>query len=115
QALMMLNETVSIEAARALARRILQDGGATDAARITYAFRRVLSRPPTDAESKELVTLIAKQTTRIGEGWINPWELATGKPDARPELPPNISPTQLATYTVVARVLLNLDETITKE
>ncbi len=115
QALMTLNETVSVEAARALARRILEAGGATDAERITYAFRRVLSRPPSDAESKTLIALIAKQNTRFADGWVNPWELATGKPDARPELPPNTTPTQLAAYTVVARVLLNLDETITKE
>jgi len=115
QALMTLNETVSIEAARALARRILQDGGATDADRINYAFRRVLSRLPTETESQELVALMAKQKTRMADGWISPWEVATGKPDAKPALPPHTTPAQLAAYTVVARVLLNLDETITKE
>ncbi len=115
QALMTLNETVSMEAARALARRIVQEGGATDAERISYAFRRVLSRPPTESESKELLTLMSKQKTRIADGWISPWEVATGKPDAKVDLPPNTSPTQFAAYTVVSRVLLNLDETITKE
>lgn len=115
QALMTLNETVSVEAARALARRILERGGTSDAERINYAFRRVLSRAPSDAERNELTALIAKQNKRFADGWLNPWELATGKPDAKPELPPNTTPTQLAAYTVVARVLLNLDETITKE
>jgi hypothetical protein len=42
-------------------------------------------------------------------------ELVTGKNELPKALPPGISPTQLAAYTVVARVLLNLDETITKE
>ena len=46
QALMTLNETMAMEAARSLARRALADGGPTDADRVTYAFRRCLSRPP---------------------------------------------------------------------
>jgi mono/diheme cytochrome c family protein len=116
QALMTLNETVSMESAQALARRILEKGGTTDAERVTYAFRRVLSRPPTDTERTEILRLLDKQKQRIAEGWINPWQLATGDAKAQPSgLPPNASPTQLAAYTVAARVLLNLDETITKE
>jgi hypothetical protein len=115
QALMTLNETVSVDAARSLGRCILRDGGATDADRIAYGFRRVLSRPPTQAEAKELTALVTKQKARIADGWVNPWELATGQPTAKPDLPPNTTPAQLAAYTVVARVLLNLDETITKE
>jgi len=114
QALTTLNETLSIEAARALARQILTKGGATDRERLTYAFRCCLSRPPSDAETSELVTLMAKQRARIADGWLDPWELATGKKE-RPEVPPNVTPTQLAEYTVISRVLLNLDETITKE
>ena len=55
-----------------------------------------------------------KQRTRIAEGWLDSWSLATGK-NERPSLPPNTTPSQLAAYTVVSRVLLNLDETITKE
>jgi hypothetical protein len=114
QALMTLNETVSIEAARAFARGILEHGGATDDSRIDYAFRRCLSRQPAPAERDEIVALIHRQQTRIAEGWIDPWELATGAKQ-RPEVPAGATPTQLAAYTVVSRVLLNLDETITKE
>jgi hypothetical protein len=114
QALMTLNETVSMDAARALARRILEEGGRSDAERIDYAFRRCLSRSPSAAERDELGALLAKQRARIADGWIDPWELATGGKEL-PKPPAGITPTQLAAYTVVSRVLLNLDETITKE
>jgi hypothetical protein len=114
QALTTLNETVAVEAARAFARRILEQGGKSDAERIDYAYRRALSREPSAAEREEIVKLIAKQQQRITEGWIDPWEVATGLHD-RPEVPAGATPAQLAAYTIVSRVLLNLDETITKE
>ncbi len=114
QALLNLNETLSTEAARAFSRQILEHGGLTDSERIDYAFRRCLSRLPTDSERSELQNLIAKERTRIGEGWIDPWEIASGKKE-KPDLPANTTPAQLAEYTIVSRVLLNLDEAITKE
>ena len=115
QALVGLNETTSMEAARAFAGRILSDGGASDEARIVYAFRRCLSRPPTALELDSLRALIKKQMVRIADGQIDTWLLATGRNDRPEKLPANTTPAQLAAYTVVARVLLNLDETITKE
>ena len=98
-----------------LARKTLEHGGSTDATRISYAFRRTLGRSPTAAEKSELMALLETQRNRIADGWINANELATGKNEPAKDLPKNITPTQLAAYTVVSRVLLNLDETITKE
>ncbi|MDQ6630579.1 MAG: PSD1 and planctomycete cytochrome C domain-containing protein [Verrucomicrobiota bacterium] len=115
QALMTLNETLSMECAQALAKRTLQEGGTTDLERIRYAFRRTLSREPAKDEEEDLLNLLVRQKQRIAEGWINPHELATGKNETPRSLPPGATPTQLAAYTVVSRVLLNLDETITKE
>jgi len=115
QALTALNETLFMESAQGLARRALTEGGRTDDERLAYAFRRVLSRPPTKAERVELKGLLERQRQRIGEGWVNPFELATGRNEAPKELPPNTTPAQLAAYTVVSRALLNLDEAITKE
>ncbi len=114
QALTTLNETVSMECAQALAAKILAEGGKTDDERIAYAFRRTVCRKPTKDEIDEIKSLLDKQKARIADGWINPLELATGK-NERPPLPEGTTPTQLAAYTVVSRVLLNLDETITKE
>jgi hypothetical protein len=115
QALVSLNETVFVECAQALARKTLQDGGATDVTRVTYAFRRALGRSPTSAEKNELLSLLQKERTRISEGWVNANEIASGKSETQKDLPKNATPTQLAAYTVVSRVLLNLDETISKE
>lgn len=114
QALVSLNEPLFMECARALARKTLAEGGSSDRERIDFAFRRTLSRPPTDDERKELLSLLNKQKQHIGEGWINAAELAAGRSTVE-ELPANTTPAQLAAYTVVSRVLLNLDETITKE
>jgi len=110
-----LNETIFVECAQALARKTLAEGGKTDEDRVTYAFRRALARPPTDDERAELLSLLAKQRERIAEGWVNATEIATGKDEPPTDLPPNATPTQVAAYTVVSRVILNLDETITNE
>ncbi|HXU75282.1 MAG TPA: PSD1 and planctomycete cytochrome C domain-containing protein [Methylomirabilota bacterium] len=115
QALVSLNETVFVECAQALARNTLQHGGKTDGDRVTYAFRRALSRAPNPKEKAELLALLEKQNRRLAEGWVNANEIATGKNEAAHDLPAGVTPTQLAAYTVVSRVLLNLDETITKE
>ncbi len=115
QALVSLNEPVFVESAQALARLALTEGGKTDADRITYAFRRALSRAPTAEEKRELLSLLEKESKHLVAGWVNPYELATGKNELPVKLPADTTPTQLAAYTVVSRVLLNLDETITKE
>ncbi|HYE75492.1 MAG TPA: DUF1553 domain-containing protein, partial [Blastocatellia bacterium] len=81
QALTMLNETLFVEAARALALKIIKEGGITDAQRLSYAFRRVLSRKPTQAESAELLNLLNGQKERFIKGELNPWNLATNDPD----------------------------------
>ena len=115
QALASLNEPMFVECARALARKALEEGGQSDEQRITYAFRRTLARLPKPPEIKELMSLLDKERRRFAEGWLNPNELTTGNAQPAADLPPGITPTQWAAYTVVSRVLLNLDETITKE
>ncbi|TAL01653.1 MAG: DUF1553 domain-containing protein, partial [Verrucomicrobia bacterium] len=115
QALVSLNETTFMECAQALARKTLAEGGASDKERIDFAFRRAVSRPPTDGERKELLSLLEKERQHISDGWVSASDLASVKNELSGKLPANATPTQLAAYTVVSRVLLNLDETITKE
>jgi hypothetical protein len=115
QALMTLNETVSMECAQNLALLALEKGGKSDEDRITYIFRRTVSRKPTKDELAELTGLLERQRKRIAEGWVNPFELATGKNELPAKLPKGATPALLAAYTLVSRVALNLDETITKE
>ena len=115
QALTTLNETLFLESARALALLTLQEGGETDAERLIYAFRRCLTRKPSGQESAELLSLLNKQTERLKEGWLSPWGLAGYDPAQRAQMPKDVTPVRLAAWTAVSRVLLNLDETITKE
>src|SRR5437879_5053051 len=113
QALTTLNEPIFMDCARALASRALKEGGKSDAERLTYAFRLCVSRPPDDEEKTTLTALLGKERKRIADGALNAVEVATGKKDAPLSGGPRAD--DLAAYTIVARVLLNLDETITKE
>lgn len=115
QALTSLNEPVFMECARTLAQKTVKEGGASDADKVKWAFRRCVARLPSENESAALLKLLAKQAERFADGKHNPWELAAADPEHPPELPAGATPAQLAAWTAVSRVLLNLDETITKE
>jgi hypothetical protein len=94
QALTLLNDKQFFEFAEALATRVLRDGGADDAARLAYAFRLCVSRPPAKKEGDRLLALLAQLRTAT---------------------PTDPAATDQQAWTTVARVLLNLDETITRE
>jgi hypothetical protein len=115
QALATLNEPVFVESARALALRTVTEGGASDTQRLTYAFRRSLARKPAAEETSELLRLLEKEQQRFTNGKLDAWELAAEDPAHPPKLPAGVTPAQLGAWTAVSRVLLNLDETITKE
>ena len=114
QALTTLNEPLFLEAARALARHTLEERH-TDKERVEYAFRRVLARTPTPRESEELLRLVRTQQPRFSRGEVNPWNLALNDPDQPARLPKGTTMEQLAAWTALSRVLLNLDETITNQ
>ena len=110
QALVTLNDPVYVEAAQALARRVMKEDGDTSA-RMRYAFRLVLTRPPTDTEVKRLVELFEK----VREKYLKDTNAATAmatKPLG--ELPKGVNAVDAAAWTVVGNVLLNLDETLAK-
>ncbi len=113
-ALTGLNEPVFVEAARALALRTLAEAGGDDAARVEWAFFLCTLRQPTAGEKRELVAFLQAQRQRLAEGWLDAREIATGDPDTLPRLPAGTTPQDAAAWTLVARVLLNLDETVTK-
>ncbi|MFM8470614.1 MAG: DUF1553 domain-containing protein, partial [Limisphaerales bacterium] len=112
QALALLNEVTYVEAARALAQRMLTEGGATSADRVTHGFRRVLGRAPEKADLAVLTAGLEKRLAKYrADADAAKSLLAQGefKPDAK------LDPAELAAYTVTANILLNLDEAITRE
>lgn len=113
QALTALNEAIFVECARGLAKRAILEGGKTDAERLTYAFRLCVARKPAADELEVLAQLLAKNRKRFEEGEANPSEIATGEKDS--PKPEGFTHSDWAAFTLVARVLLNLDETLTKE
>ncbi len=94
QALTLLNDQQFYEFAEALAARIEREGPPELAARLDYAFRLCVARPPNPAERSRLAALHAQQIAA-----------ATGDDTAKSK----------AAWITIARVLLNLDETITRE
>ena len=115
QALTTLNETLFLECARALGRKALAKGGVSDRERLGFAFRRCTARTPSERELTVLSAFLERQTKRFAAPGAKPWELAADNPTRPPQLPPGVTPAQAAAWTAVARLLLNLDETITKE
>jgi hypothetical protein len=115
QALTTLNETVYLECARELAKRTVAEGGSTDEERLAYAVRRCLSREPRSEELAVLKDFLVRQRERFSSEGADPWPLIADEKPADGKLEVNASPPDLAAWTALARVVLNLDETITKE
>ncbi|MHC4880048.1 MAG: DUF1553 domain-containing protein, partial [Planctomycetota bacterium] len=110
QALVTLNDPVYVEAAQSLARQTAQIDGST-ADRVAYAFRRVLTRPPNDVERDRLVALYESSRSRFAESPDDAKMLAT---DPLGPLPDGADAVDMAAWTLVSNVLLNLDEVFMK-
>jgi uncharacterized protein DUF1553 len=111
QALVTLNDPVYVEAAQAFARKMIAEGGTTTADRLRYGFRRTLIRPPQPAEMDRLEKLYDQTRASFAKDGKDATKLAT---DPLGPLPAGVDALDAAAYTVVANVLLNLDETFVK-
>ena len=110
-ALATLNDITYVEAARALAERVLKTGGNTDAARLEYAFRLVTARPPNAAERQVLSAGLARLRTQYaGDKEVSLKLLAVGESKRDEALPA----AEHAAWTGLGLLLLNLDEVVTK-
>jgi Protein of unknown function (DUF1553)/Protein of unknown function (DUF1549)/Planctomycete cytochrome C/NedA-like, galactose-binding domain len=107
QALVTLNDPVYVEAAQALARRLVSKGGATVKERAAYGFRLCLSRPPADRELSRLAGLYEQALARFRKAPADAMKLAT---DPLGPAPKGMDMAELAAWTVVGNVLMNLDE-----
>lgn len=111
QALTTLNEPLFVECSRGLAAATLAGSGDSDRARIQYAFRRCVSRQPEDAEINTVEQFLVLQRARIAAGELNAQAIlkSAGWIGSAPD------PAELAAWTLTARLLLNLDETIVRQ
>lgn len=111
QALQLMNDVQHFEAARALAERVLSEGGRTTEERIAYLYRTVLSRKPDADELRLVAGAFAKQR-----------ELFAAEPTAAKKVvqtgeskPKGVAPdVEVASWTMIANLVLNLDEVVTR-
>jgi hypothetical protein len=111
QALALLNDPQFVEASRAFAARMMTEGGKDAEDRIRYGFRLATARKPDRDEVKVLQSVLKQQLISYGKDTQAADKLlsvGSFKPQQ------TLKDSDLAAYTIVASMLLNLDETITK-
>src|SRR6185369_4030897 len=111
QAFVMLNDPVYVEAAQALGRRLMREGGASVADRVRFGLQLCLARPPKEEQVKALVDLYEKEAAHYREHEADAKKLAT---EPLGPLPEKLAAAEAAAWTSVANVLLNLDGVLTK-
>ncbi|MEX2382532.1 MAG: PSD1 and planctomycete cytochrome C domain-containing protein [Opitutales bacterium] len=112
QALTTLNDTVFHEAAQAMGLRIYREGGDNDRSRAVFGFRLATGRIPTENEIEALLALLHDQARHFEDRTASAITVGVTDPE---NLPREVNLHQVAAWTMVARVLINLDETITRE
>jgi hypothetical protein len=112
QALTLLNDPVYLECAQTLAKRMLSEGGTTAEQRAGYGLRACLAREPKKGEAQKLAALAAKQLARYQE---DPESAAKFMKSVGTEAKEKSEAAELAAWTIVANVLLNLDEFVMKQ
>ena len=111
QAFVTLNDPVYVEAAQAMARRIVREAGPAPDDRIRFALRLCLGRTPTPGQVEVLKDLFTREHNRYRQDPDAARALAT---EPLGPLPPGLESAEMAAWTAVANVLLNLDGVLTK-
>lgn len=111
QALLLMNDPQYFEAARHLGYRMIRQGGKTDVERLRYGFQLATSRAPADAESTVLAQSLEVQRARfVADEEAAKKAIAVGESP----VPSDVPAPELAAYAMVANLILNLDEVVTK-
>jgi hypothetical protein len=112
QALVTLNDPMFVEAARVFGERILRDGGDSTDDKVRFAFRATLAREPDDYEGPVVAKVYADQLAKYS---ADPDAAAALIKQGEYRSADDVNLAALAAWTTVANVLLNLDETVTRE
>jgi len=112
QALNLMNDVTYVEAARALAERMVHEGGEEPGERLAYGFRLATARFPEQREQEILLRAFRRAHDRYQTEITDALELLEVG-----ERPPDdsLEPAKYAAYATAANLILNLDEVITKE
>lgn len=111
QALVTMNDPVYVEAAQALARKAMDKGGKTPAEKAAFAFQACLVRPATAAETERLVKLYEAAKAKFSK---DPGKASQFATNPFGPLPKGVDVIDAAAWTVVANVIMNLDEMLMK-
>jgi mono/diheme cytochrome c family protein len=111
QALILMNDPTYVEAARKLAERMMQEGGHSPESRIAFAFRLSSARLPTEKETALLRRVFDEQLLKYRKDRADAEKLLTVGEAKRQE---KLDAAELAAWSVVANVILNLDEVVTR-
>ncbi len=112
QALVLMNDEQYIEAARQLAQRMLKEGGSQAPDRLRYGFRLTTARDPNEREQAVLTAQLAAHLAHFQADPESAKKLLAIGAVPRDE---SLDPAEHASYTLIGNLLLNLDETMTKE
>ena len=107
----MMNDPVFVEAAQALGRRLMREGGRSVAERARWGLHLVLARTPAEDQVQELVKLYEGVRADYQDREKDARRLAT---EPLGPLPDGMAPVEAAAWTAVANVLLNLDGVLSK-
>ncbi len=111
QALVLMNDVQFVEAARKFAERIMLEGGADENAKATFAFRSIVARFPNENEHRALTNMYAEYLAEFkNEAGAAESLLKAGESPRNEQLNVN----ELAAWTIVAHLIFNLSETVTK-
>jgi hypothetical protein len=111
QALVLLNDPTYVEAARAFAARILVECSGSAEQRVAWAFQQALQRKPRPEETQTVLTVLEKSRTFYQ---ANPTNAESVLNTGQSPVPATLEKVELAAWLHVARVLLNLHESITR-
>ncbi|RIK82219.1 MAG: hypothetical protein DCC68_06975 [Planctomycetota bacterium] len=111
QALVTLNDPAYIEAAQVLARRVVREGGSTTSERIAYAIKLCVCRDATQQEIARVAALFDGERAHFARNAAAAKKMAESHAGPTPA---GVDSSELAAWTVVANVLLNLDEVVSK-
>ena len=106
-----MNDVQFVEAARKFAERVITEGGSSVEERVTFAFRSVVARKPNAAELQSLTTLLTEYLSEFRKSPDSATKLLSAGESPRGE---QFEANELAAWTMVTHLLLNLSESVTK-